>query len=170
MPPKKKGKGGKGAAGDANVLSEPSQPAPGAPYCLSLVLEVSLDAAEPPAAAEPNGADTQAPDVGGEDTQPVEQGPYLVEPAFRYTFVNGDKITTPPIGLAGSSWVRVDPTVKDAAPDSALSQQLETKTINDEQREVGPGPAKHAVWRYTRVHQLQGGSDDEVSIFTGRSN
>lgn len=180
MPPKKKENGGKGASAGPKVVDEPSQPAPGAPYCLSLVLEVCLDAAEPPSLVEPCGGGDAQPtegagrDNGSEDARSREKkAPLLVEPVFRYTFVNGDRISTPPVGYPGSSWTRLGPAAPNSAgdlspPAAGSSPEAET-TISSGQQELDKRPPEHVVWKYTRVHQLQGADDDEVFVCTGRT-
>lgn len=163
MPPKKKekgGKGGKGAGTVPNALVEPPQPAAGTPFCLSLVLDVSL--LVDPGTAEPG----QRPESGGgsglEDTKCGEQQSeqLLVEPVFRYTFVNGERITTPPVGLPGSSWTRLNP----AASADALSAAPEASGAAEAngEAECEKIPSEPAIWRYTRTHQLHGADDDEV--------
>lgn len=176
MPPKKAEKGGKGAAtAGPKSGEEPPQPGPGAPYCLSLVLEVSLDAAEPRSLVDTSGENTAAKPPGegsGDDAIRNEGGLPLVEPEFRYTFVNGEKITTPSIGRPGSSWVKVDPaptahtlrgTDSPQQQSAAASPEAEEATAATEPRDIDKGPPNHIAWRYTRVHQLQGADDDEVN-------
>lgn len=176
MPPKGKDKGKKGAKGAGavpNVIDEPPQPPPGTPHCLCLVLEVSLfvDPLGRPAASR--GSDGGID--GGED---VAQGnePILVEPVFRYTFINGERITTPPIGLPGSSWTRLNPaaTVSENAQEADQSTTAVKEPAGaadaDRQPDADEGPREPIVWRYTRTHQLQGADEDEVwFIYRGGS-
>ena len=166
MPPKKKekgGKGGKGAGAVPNALAEPPQPAAGTPFCLSLVLDVSL--LVDPGTAEPG----QRPESGGggggggEDAQCTSEQQseqLLVEPVFRYTFVNGERITTPPIGLAGSSWTRLNPGA--ATADASAAAREASGAAEDGEAECDKTPSGPVVWRYTRTHQLHGADDDEV--------
>lgn len=185
MPPKKGDKGGKGASATGPKSGEePPQPGPGAPYCLSLELEVSLDAAEPrsrrstpsgegdtAAAANTKPANTKPTGEGSNNEDSAthnEEAPHLVEPEFRYTFVNGDKITTPSVGRPGSSWVKLDPaptqdtaspraqSASSASPEAEVTQIIGQHDIDN----ARPSPT---VWRYTRVHQLQGADDNEVN-------
>lgn len=176
MPPKKGGKGGKDAAASGPKSGEePPQPGPSAPYCLSLQIEVSLDAAEPQTLrSTPSGegdtaaAKSKPAGEGGKDDDNVahiEEAPHLVEPEFRYTFVNGDKITTPSVGRPGSSWVKLDPapTQETAQPaPSASPEKSEAKTTVGQQ-DMDNGRPNPIAWRYTRVHQLQGADDNEVN-------
>lgn len=166
MPPKKKEKGGKGASAAPKALDEPPQSVPGAPYCISLVLEVCLNAAEPPLAdacgdaAQPpvaevsNGEGVARPGSG-------QNALLLVDPVFRYTFVNGEKITTPPVGMVGSSWTKVrGDTGSGTTPSAACLEAIEPggqQEIEDTRRR------QPDVWRYTRFHQLQGENDVKVS-------
>lgn len=167
MPPKKKV--AKAAVAESNVTNEPPQPPPGSPYCLSLALEVCLDAAELIVAA-PDAANADTPQLtesGEQEASRDERIPLLVEPVFRYTFVNGENITTPPVGQPGSSWMKLQPGDEQAAsgdPSTAASLAEEAKTQTREQQECGDAPLKPALWRYTRVHQLQGEDDEEVPI------
>lgn len=169
MPPKKKekgGKGGKGAGAASNTFDEPPQPAPGSPYCLSLSLEVSLLVG--PCTAE-TGHVSESGRGDGEDTIRSEKHaqPLLVEPVFRYTFVNGERITTPPVGLPGSSWTKLSPA---ANGDAALEAEQPTPAAPEasEAADTGGGPESNkkppepVVWRYTRTHQLLGADEDEV--------
>lgn len=175
MPPKKKekgGKGGKGAAAVSNTVDEPPQPAPGSPYCLSLSLEVSL-------LVDPCTAETgHVPESGGggggdgENASRSEQRtqPLLVDPVFRYTFVNGERITTPPVGLPDSSWTKLSPVVNgDAAPEAEQSSPVAPEASGavdiDGEPQSDKRPSEPVVWRYTRTHQLLGADDDEV-LFT----
>lgn len=162
MPPKKKEKGGgKGASGAPQAANEPPQPAAGAPFCLSLVVEVSLQEATPHTGL----AAPAPPDEGTSDAIDVEcdqQSQLLVDPVFRYTFVNGDKIITPSIGHEGSSWARVDPAENDFATEighETLVSEAANKTRDEGSCLCPPRPV---VWRYTRLHQLHGANADEV--------
>lgn len=173
MPPKKKekgGKGGKGAGAVPNAIDEPPQPAPGSPHCLSLVLEVSLLVDQSTSSTADAGQRPESGGDGGEDAQRSQQQSQqlLVEPVFRYTFINGERITTPPVGLPGSSWTKVNPsaTSSNAAPQAEQSTpaapEASGATDADGQPETDKGPSKPVVWRYTRTHQLQGADEDEV--------
>lgn len=182
MPPKKKekgGKGGKGAAAAPNAVDEPPQPPPGSPYCLSLEFEVSL-LVERPTSCTADAGQLPASGGGGDDSAQLgeEQSQQLViEPVFRYTFINGEKVTTPPVGLPGSSWKKVDPSVtsSDAAsqgeqstpatpatPVTPATPEASGVTDADGQPEICSPPTRPVVWRYTRTHQLQGTGEDEV--------
>lgn len=166
MPPKKKEKGGKGSAATPKALDEPPQPVPGAPFCISLVLEVCLDAEEPPPAdACPDAVQPPVAQVSsGEDaTRPgsEKKAPLLVDPVFRYTFVNGEKITTPPVGMVGSSWTKVGGDTGSGMRPSGAS--LEATETGGQQEIEGSRRRQPDAWRYTRVHQLQGETDVKVS-------
>lgn len=164
MPPKRKDKGIKGAITLPVFPDEPPQPEPGTPFCLALVIEVCLDATEgvgPVVSAEADSStQTANKDQGG---QLVGHFPLLVEPYFRYTFVNNDKITTPVIGQPQSSWTVAHPTAYDATVDPAppASTAIEA-TIPDDKKSFQPGRTEPVVWRYQRLHQLQGADDEEV--------
>lgn len=183
MPPKKTDKGGKGAAAAGPKSGEePPQPGPNAPYCLSLILEVSLDAAEPRSLVDTSGetAAYKPPVEGsGDHATRNEENPRLVEPEFRYTFVNGERITTPSVGRPGSSWVKLDPaptahtnmsggtaSPQQQAAAAAASSETEEATKSTERQDSSKGPPSLVAWRYTRVHQLQGADDDEVKNTT----
>lgn len=176
MPPKKTDKAGKGAAtAGPKSGDEPPQPGPSAPYCLSLVLEVTLDAAEPRSLEDRSGEHAAAKSPGegsGDDAIHVEEGLRLVEPEFRYTFVNGERITTPSIGRPGSSWVKVDPAPTAhtsrgiASPQqqsAAVSPEAEKAMAAIEPQDIEKRQPNPITWRYTRVHQLRGADDDEVN-------
>lgn len=171
MPPKKKekggkgGKGGKGSGAVPNAFDEPPQPAHGSPHCLSLSLEVSF-------LVDPCTAETgQSGGGDGEDINPSEQQIHqvLVEPCFRYTFVNGERITTPPVGFPGSSWTKLSPV---ANGDAALEAEQSTTAAAEApgaadtggELEYNKGLPEPVVWRYTRTHQLLGADEDEVSL------
>lgn len=110
---------------------------------------------------------------GGEGTCGIgDQPPLLVNPVFRYTFVNGDRITTPAVGLAGSSWTKAD---THNAANVAGAQEVggglfagagrASKTVSSDGQQVdgvGSGGSTCVVWRYRRMHQLQGANDEEV--------
>lgn len=176
MPPKKKEKAGKGSNTGPKADDEPGQPAQDAPFCLSLLLEVCLDAAQPRAKTAPvEGAASEISQPPPRDSSrgyalcSIEQiPPLLVDPVFRYTFVNGDKITTPPVGQPGSSWVHV-PSNSDQGAAAAAAK---TAVADGREAEVGVLGGEHAsssaeskpaaIWRYTRVHQLEGENEEEV--------
>ncbi|CAM9197164.1 unnamed protein product, partial [Hapterophycus canaliculatus] len=176
MSPKKKDKGGKGGKGSGVVptaLDEPPQPTVGTPFCLSIVLEVSL-LVNPSTDSRVN-ADHQ-PDTG-DDVQYSDQRSQelLVEPVLRYTFINGQRITTPPIGAPGSSWIKLNPTAEtsdDLAPqenDSPASSNEEGGNRNTDGEQQGSKvPAAPVVWKYTRTHQLQGEDEDAVALALDR--
>lgn len=171
MPPKKTEKGGKGASTTGPKSGEePPQPGPGAPYCLSLVLEVSLDVTEPRSLVDTSAEGTTKPpgESSDDDATFHEEGPRLVEPEFRYTFVNGERITTPSIGRPGSSWVKLD-TAPPQQQSASASLEVEDARKPIEPQAVDEGPPNPIVWRYTRVHQLQGADDDEVNTPNMRS-
>ncbi|CAN0241752.1 unnamed protein product, partial [Ectocarpus sp. 12 AP-2014] len=166
MPPKGKDKGKKGAKGAGavpNVIDEPPQPAPGTPHCLCLVLEVSLF-------VDPSGrtADSRGSDSGDDVAQGNE--PVLVEPVFRYTFINGERITTPPIGLPDSSWTRLNPAenmsenAQEADQSTTAAKEPGWAADADRQPDANVRPLEPIVWRYTRTHQLQGATEDEVAL------
>lgn len=171
MPPKKKEKGGKGGKGAGIVpgaLDEPPQPTVGTPFCLTLVLEVCLSINS--SAGVEADADQQ-PDSGeGAQSSGQQSQELLAEPVLRYTFVNGDKITTPPIGAPGSSWTKLNPpaTSGDATtrPDEApvSSHEVAGAGDTDGRPEGDKVPAEPGVWRYTRTHQLQGEDEDAVGV------
>lgn len=171
MPPKKKekaGKSGKGARAASNAFHEPPQPAPGSPYCLSLSLEVSL--LVDPCSAE-TGHVEESGEGDGEDTKRSEQRtqPLLVEPVFRYTFVNGERVTTPPVGRPGSSWTKLSPVPNgDAAPEAEHSTpaapEAPAAVDTDGEPASDRRPPDPVVWRYTRTHQLLGADEDEVTM------
>lgn len=171
MPPKKKekgGKGGKGAGAVPNAFDEPPQPAPGSPYCLSLSLEVLL--VDPSACTAETGLVPESGGGDGEDTNRGEQRtqPLLVEPVFRYTFVNGERIITPPVGLPGSSWTKLSPDAIGDAPREAeqsttpLAPKASGAVDVDGEPGSDRGPSEPVMWRYTRTHQLLGADEDEV--------
>lgn len=185
MPPKKKEKGGKGLKGAgtvSNAIDEPPQPPPGSPYCLSLVLEVSLLVERPASSKADAGQRPESGGEGGDGAQHTEQQSQqlIVEPVFRYTFINGERITTPPVGLPGSSWKKLDPsaTSNNAVPQGGQSTPATSSTPAapatpatpeasgvldaDGQPEIDRCPPKPVVWRYTRTHQLQGTDENEV--------
>lgn len=161
MRPKTTDKAGKGAAAGPTSVGEPSEPTPDSPFCLTLVLDVCLVAAETlgqPTAIAIDAAGPQ-PDSLPDD---IQEAPLLVNPFFRYTFVNGDRITTPTVGLAGSSWTAVVtpsagsnvesiPTTDGSWAAAEVGEVVENETLPE-----------CVVWRYRRTHQLQGADDGEV--------
>lgn len=174
MPPKKKekgGKGGKGAAAAPKGVDEPPQPPLGSPYCLFLEFEVSLLVERPTSSTADAGQRPASGGDDGDDAQLTEEQQLVVDPVFRYTFINGERITTPPVGLPGSSWKKVDASA--ASNDAATQGEQSTPAIPatpeasgmtdaDGQSDIDRPPAKPVVWRYTRTHQLHGTGEDEV--------
>lgn len=157
MPPKKKDKDHKGVTKGHIVRDEPPHPEPGTPFCLVLVIEVCLDATEdvgPAVSAEADRSTQTA--KNDEEAELVGHFPLLVEPYFRYTFVNNDKITTPVIGQPQSSWTVAHPSAYDPAS-AALSASTEIEPTIPGEKKTEP-----VVWRYQRLHKLQGADDEEV--------
>lgn len=163
MPPKKKDKGHKGGTKLPIFRDEPPHPEPGTPFCLVLVIEVCLDATEcvgPAVSAEADSSTRKA--YKDEGSELVGHFPLQVEPYFRYTFVNNDKITTPVIGQPQSSWTVAHPSAYDPASTAPQAPTQIEATIPDEKKSFQSGQTDPVVWRYRRLHRLQGADDEEV--------
>lgn len=167
MSSKKKDKIVKDGQSDPLVVDEPPQPSSDAPFCLTLVIDVCLEAAKLPS-TNVNEEASKKPEGNMEISMVEEHLPHLVDPVFRYAFVNGEKIITPPVGKPGSSWTPLTNTSSSAYGDLEMSAQLA-----DEQAHSAEAGGAHApdhnncepiVWRYKRVHKLEGTNDEEACI------
>lgn len=179
MPPKKKEKKGAATGSKSAAVDEPPQPTPDAPFCLTVILEVCLDSREsgrrPSSTALPADDATGSRVEGDEGTCGIgDQTPLLVDPVFRYTFVNGDRITTPAVGLPESSWTKVvaDSAAKEVRNGLSAEAGRESEAVSLDGQQVdgvGGEGSRCVVWRYKRTHQLQGADDEEVSAYKYRS-
>lgn len=161
MPPKKKEKTGGNASSTSFVFNEPSQPSPEAEHCLALTIDVCLDG---PGPRSDDSSDKEK--IEAKDTSEISENqnchPRLIDPVFRYTFVNGERIVTPPVGKPGSSWTPIEATSGVPGIKAVASSPLKEHVGNVDLAEVQDEESKHIIWRYRRVHQLAGDNDEEA--------